>query len=68
MKNSHPKIDTALPYVAGDSGEPPQLMMRREDRSSCLHRGLFTRMLIIVEARLVQLMRSRSEGRKATPR
>lgn len=47
--------------TAGDWGEPPQDMTLMELRSSWSTRGLFTSMVNMVEATLVEVTRSRSE-------
>lgn len=62
MKKGQPKADIALLTVAGGRGEPPEEAIRRQDRSSWGSRGLLTRRVTIVEAKLVQETRSFSAG------
>ena len=66
MKKGQPKADIALLTVAGGRGEPPEEAIRRQDRSSWGSRGLLTRRVTIVEAKLVQETRSLSAGQLIT--
>ena len=67
MKNWQPRCATAVSTFAGGSGEPPQETIRSEVRSTCRSAGLFTSIVIIVDAMLVHVIPSCSMVRSASP-
>ena len=60
-KNSHPKIETARAVaVIPPNGEPPQDIIRRDDKSNDPPKGLWYSSVTMVEAKFVAVMLSRS--------